>query len=966
MSKVFVGGITPEGERLVNMYLEKFMPDAVIEPLKAAGIRGRIKNHAKRPDVALVIIDESLYEQCRDVASDVLAMPKVHKYVNDEGLKQFLISKFGVIKGVDTGSSTPIGDNVEIKQSVSSNRVDESLDFGDISEESSDESFSAEYVNKLRMELEQSQLLVRNLSEQLQGGGTEDDVKALVQKIRTLQDELTAKDKTISDMEVQSYTTLGKITKAEGVLEESKSLRVSLKESENKVSELESMITELKSSKEKLEQTVEELNTYPSKLDSLRGEYNSLSEKLSSCKLDYDTKCDEYDELLGRYNNAIESISEKDKKVEELSGAVDKSGSEVMNLNLKLKSSSEEIERLGSKISQLEKSLSEKSEDLTECEKDCSSLREKLALDHSEVRSKVSEIEELTAKLGSIEDTVNEKDLAISSMTNENKKLKAEGVDLKAKISELTSEVDKLSKQLSDIKDSNSTKVQNLSTEIESLKSRNTELGGKISSLTEELEIRTKSEESLRSELQSFKDSHKFDNAYVEGLESKLNDLEIEYKAISDKFESSSKENDSLTKRVEGLITELGTAKSDNDSEVATLKSSMSDNLAEMNSLKRKLDLKDAELTDLHAQLDEIKSSSESKLAEYKTKVSDLQNELSAKTDKILELNASARETEANSSSKEDYNNIIKELAKVKEERDNLEDEVKILGVNKTKNAELRARVSELESQLESTESSSTDTEEVKRLRKKCSDLELNLVDKTEELKEINSSVFTQLLNCALPKVMLDTGVDIPSDLGKGFNVIGGGSAESNLFVYKALSGSCKRMNDKKILIVDLSTDSYIDAEFKVHGIQSPIDWLSGSTDFKNFISDTMFGNVKVLSVGLAYLNPLYLLCVDWGKRLNELKGFADIIVFNVGCLNSVVSKVLFQSFASKMNSHVVVKATPINIRTSILTLAGMQCTDETFVYCMNFDNTSKSMYQRLAQKYRVSIFAEDSIMELS
>ena len=173
MTKVFVGGITPEGERLVNMYLEKFMPDAVIEPLKAAGIRGRIKNHAKRPDVALVIIDESLYEQCRDVASDVLAMPKVHKYVNDEGLKQFLISKFGVIEGVDTDSSTPIGDNVEIKQSVSSNRVDESLDFGDISEESSDESFSAEYVNKLRMELEQSQLLVRNLSEQLQGSSTE-------------------------------------------------------------------------------------------------------------------------------------------------------------------------------------------------------------------------------------------------------------------------------------------------------------------------------------------------------------------------------------------------------------------------------------------------------------------------------------------------------------------------------------------------------------------------------------------------------------------------------------------------------------------------------------------------------------------------------------------------------------------------------------------------------------------------
>ena len=108
MFKVFVGGISPEGEHLLTTYLNVFMPDAVIEPLKAVGIKGKMKNHAKRQDVALVIIDESLYQACVGVADDVLALPKVHKYVDDDGLNQFLISKFGRLDGVDTQESAVI------------------------------------------------------------------------------------------------------------------------------------------------------------------------------------------------------------------------------------------------------------------------------------------------------------------------------------------------------------------------------------------------------------------------------------------------------------------------------------------------------------------------------------------------------------------------------------------------------------------------------------------------------------------------------------------------------------------------------------------------------------------------------------------------------------------------------------------------------------------------------------------
>ena len=47
MSKILVGGISEESNRLLNIYIDKFMPDVTVEPLRAARIKGKIKNHAK-------------------------------------------------------------------------------------------------------------------------------------------------------------------------------------------------------------------------------------------------------------------------------------------------------------------------------------------------------------------------------------------------------------------------------------------------------------------------------------------------------------------------------------------------------------------------------------------------------------------------------------------------------------------------------------------------------------------------------------------------------------------------------------------------------------------------------------------------------------------------------------------------------------------------------------------------------
>ena len=103
--KVYIGGVSPQGEQLINKYLEVFAPDAEILPIKASGIKGMMKTKAPRPDVLLVIIEDSLAQLCEGVASDTLALPKVHRYMSDDDLKDFLITKFGKLEGVEVGAT---------------------------------------------------------------------------------------------------------------------------------------------------------------------------------------------------------------------------------------------------------------------------------------------------------------------------------------------------------------------------------------------------------------------------------------------------------------------------------------------------------------------------------------------------------------------------------------------------------------------------------------------------------------------------------------------------------------------------------------------------------------------------------------------------------------------------------------------------------------------------------------------
>lgn len=881
MSKVFVGNVTPEGDRLLQLYLDKYMPDAVVEPLKQAGIRSKMKNRASRPDVALVVIDEVLYNLCEGVADDVLCLPKVHKYKDDAGLKEFLISKFGVIPEA----------NEEIKE--------EPIDVGmpTFTENTSD----ADELERLRYELEQSQLLCTSLQRQLSDNNKDSDIPLLVEKIRNLETELKETKSKLSAEVDASYMARGKIAKAEEVIKELDTVKkdLQLQREFNAKSEFD---------KRDLSNRVEELTSQVGVLESYQDKYEAIKVDLASAQKEYkeayalyESKCDEYAVLMKRLDSVTEELNAKDTTI---SGLKTELNGERESYTVKSAEQSKEITTLQNNISSKEVEL------------------EKLRLELDKSAGDLANKEE---EYKALQKTVNDLQTALG--------VKSEEVE---KVKESIVEKDNIIKSLTDSNEQANTTISELKQELEnsssSLKEELDSANETISELRSEINVKEGTTKEVSEELESAK-------VTISDLQSEIGGKEESLKDLSDRLEEAQR-----------TISEL----QDSLNKASEDKKYLSD-------LEQRLTTATDNLSKLHGVEDECES--------LNSELSSLKNTLVEKSELVMSLRSEKDDIETRY--KEENLKLSNEIRDKERRIVNLSDEIDLLkrGEDKDgKTADLRLKIVSLQDELqtlklkkdtESAEEIVKLREELISARERCASLEVDAVDKEEQLKEVMGSIFIQMMNCASLKYQLNTTVQVPDEALKGFNVVGGGSSESNLYIYKAIKSTCMKYPDKKVLVIDISTDSYIDVEFKVARVQTPINWLNGIEPFEGFVANTCFKNVKVLSTALAYMNPLALLLIDWNARLRELMGVADLVFINVGCLDNVVSKILFQSFSAVMKGHIVVRATPINIRTTMLSLAGFSELNDTEVVCMNYDKTSNSMYQKLAGRYKSKIMTE-------
>lgn len=868
-----VGGISPEGESILRAYVNKFYPDAKIEPLSPNGVKGRMKNHASRPDVALVIIDESLYRTCVGVADDVLRLPKVHKYVDDDGLKQFLISKFGVLDvgAEDTSPAAPVDDLVHFVG-------DDDVDFGMVSET---EDSSDDVIKRLTDELAQEKLLVENLTMQLQESQDSGDIPELVARIRELEGALAAKEDELKTQANNAYADLGKVARADQIIGQLGELKDELK-----------------------------------------------AEKEAKAALEYDKAT--------------------------LSGKIEDYKKEILDLEGKVA----EGEEYQKRVSELEDTLVEK-------EKQWQAEVEGKAAEISVLQEKVTEGEGVVSELTGMKSQYEEKRLELSNlqvdydaMQKKYEALQVSTEDLQKRIADLEGQLSQRKAEIEGYSE-RILVIEKLQSEIESLKSTIAELQDEVSQKDESLLGKDELIASMQEDLETL--SHK--DAEIAMLNERISGYTVTTDQLNQDIAS-------MQSRIAELEGSLKTANNDLVIQQDAMQVK-NDALDKIILEKKDLETQVTELTDAKAAAESKYLDAQEGIAQRDAKISTLMDEGTKLQNQVTSLQAKLTDATVEATVTKQ---LEEDLFAERRKSARLSSEVEVLrkGDTSPQAAELRAEVAKLKEELEKAGNSGVDSAEVEKLRvdleaarERSVNLEMELAGQEETMRDFQSGIFYQLSNSVQGKAT--TGVSLmklPQLSGK-FICTAAATIESVGALYQLLNRTCSS-TQKRVIIVDLATDTSVERAFGVSTNVTATSWLQGEAQVKQCILGTRMPNVKVVLVATRYLNELSLLVVDWVKRLSELQGLADCIVLNIGCLNSLVAKLLFNTFGQAMPVHAIVKATPINLRTALFCLMGLKQVGAE-VDCVNFTDVeaSKEVYRGLTAKYSTKILRDTDVIDI-
>ena len=830
--KIMVGGISAAGDHLLRLYLDKFVDDYLVLPLSNAGIKSKIRNTSGKPDVLLVILDESQYNTCLGVATEQLKDPKVHKYTTDAGLLQFLIQKFGVDLSIDTPDTVP-PDKLVIPQTLGVvHTVSADEEELVVTDNPSFEVTNAE-VQALKDKIAEDEVLIRNLTRQLEDGSDDEDIKALTLRIRELEGELENTRQLSESIDSDSNDEL---TALKSQLKE---ITTESSKKDYKVSELESQIALLQEKIEASRNDTADLSVNTERIAELTTALEEEQSKVVSLQATLDTKASELveavqkaldlEEQVNSLNSSNTEVSELKAKVEELMQASDK----ATELGVLLEEKTSALDTANQRITELTENLSKAETDLIDLLDSDKRLKE-LEQEKADFDERLSRMKE---RLNDSNLRVAELESQISNSTGDTEELER----LRSSESELTAKVSDLEQQLS---------------EADTYKTR-------ISELTEKLGVLESSNE--------LSETQELFNTASEELETTKNELTL-------------------------LKSEYETFKTDNLAKLDELQGIIDTNVETINKLTADLDIERKELAQVKAELNVAKTTADD-------------------TEKVTEL---------------------------------------------------RTEVARLKSEL-ATVNTNVDVSELKDLKDRYTTLEMDFAELDNEITELKFGVFGRMSEVALPRAMLDIDFLRLGSLPAGFVCFAGGSNESNLELYDVIERSVAKNKNKRTIIVDLTTDSYIDSKFAIQKANSPIGWLTGSEPVTSSISNTKYAHVKVVTVAMAYLNELSLLGVDWNARFSELRALnADSIIINLGCFNTV-SKLLFSAFSNAMKSYVVLRATPINLRSLLLNLSGLKLNVQNInVACVNFDSKSaQSLYKKLTSKYNAQILSGNTTLEI-
>lgn len=991
--KVYIGGITPEAETLVKKYIDKYAPDAEVRSVLPSGILSTIRHNILSPDTLFAIMEDSLYNKGANAfKSAFLSNDRIHNYTNEDDLHQFLIRLFGRLdSGVETSSDYQ--DSIIINNDAfgrNEEKIDEYL----------------KIIAELQEKLAQSELVIQSLNQNADSPNS--DVSDFIAKIKSLEEKIKSKDKEIEDIKTESSIALGKLSKADDLIDEVDSLTNEIRSLKELVAEKEHdklvLETKLKDSADKYNLISSELDT----LSSIKEEYNTLQSKYGILS----EECNQLKKEVADKGVLQDMLSESADVGDKLSKANDlisQKDLEIKNLKVDLDSLVDTYNKLQSELSSLKDELLAKNEALASKEKELLSFKNTiLDLENSitdynnkvsdlisktdslnlELESKNNYIIELERKnesasndssftINSLRGTISELESSLQEANNNISSLRLELDTKSSTIVALNSDINSMSEEL----DARASKIEQYKTDLnESLNSIDllrTELSSTKSELDSTLvnfdssssQIQSLSSEVSRyqSELDQLRGILNEKTEELDTIKTSLSDSESSLGSLINERNSLQAERDSLFNDKEDLLTKLSIKEGEVEA-YKTVEIQYKDSIErirqEKESLEIDLEAKSGTISGLETMVSEFKSRIESDsvaLEESNSSVKKLENEVSYLRDQLITAKSDS----------DTVSRLNNELLEERRRNARLNSEVEILrntgssigGGSREEVEQLRKELDDAKSQIQHL----SDNSEVFSLRRSIADKEMEIAQTSERLYELENGIFGKLANSALPRIAFDLKLNVPQRLNRSrFVCLAAGSAESLQDMYAELKKTCTKNSSTKYLIVDLVSDTYIDMAFGISKLLSPIKWLSGSEPFTNFTADTKCSNVRVISTGLAYINDLAMLTTDWERRLSELDGYADVVVLSIGCLNNLSSRIMYSSFTQIMDGNIVVKATPINIRTLYLLLTGYKTLTNTLVSCVKFDtDNSKLLYQKLLEKCQGQILKPTDIIRL-
>lgn len=490
--------------------------------------------------------------------------------------------------------------------------------------------------------------------------------------------------------------------------------------------------------------------------------------------------------------------------------------------------------------------------------------------------------------------------------------------DLESKVSELSSENLSLRDEVS-TKNAEIARVNDLlkgkSDEIESLNGKVGEIQQLLNSLRDELK-------SVKDELSQERVSSSKKSGIIREKDntiSSLNEKLQDYNVISGENKDLKNKNQDLESRLRKL-----------EATISTLQSTITSNKEE--------------IVRLTNELDEIGVTSDD-LKRYK-------GLLSTANSKIDELNTSLNDLQS------DYDNLLSEYNKLKSGYDSLlikynklsddytESEGFVAKLNIEKIA-LQDRISYLEghTDVHVSDDANSILSELNDLRKKYADMQGN--------------IFNFISMRSLPR----SGIKVPifkglPDRYKNIKFQYSGSIESRKGTYKCLFNECIAANTDRFLIVDITSETYLDYVFQMRSIVDGLEWFTSGGGVQKYLSSTCLPNVKVLMPKVGYLNDSYFLTLNWENRLDELESSGYKVILYCGDISNLVGRVLFESFTDVGYSSVYVKGNAIGSRSIIANSGGLTGIKSSVIGYFDFDKSMLRFYEVMNKKAKCKIIS--------